>query len=75
MTGVTTTFADREPEVVEMLSKLSFTNKQMGSVLAWKEDNNASSEEAAVHFLTTYKDSWASWLNDGAKAKLAGLLK
>ncbi|MBT3931113.1 MAG: glycine/betaine ABC transporter substrate-binding protein, partial [Rhodospirillaceae bacterium] len=65
----------REPEVIEMLSKLSFTNQQMGAVLAWKEDNNASSEEAAVHFLTTYKDSWGSWLNGDAKSKLAGLLK
>ena len=75
VTGVTTDFASREPEVIEMLSKLSFTNQQMGAVLAWKEDNNASSEEAAVHFLTTYKDSWGSWLNGDAKSKLAGLLK
>jgi glycine betaine/proline transport system substrate-binding protein len=75
VTGVTTTFADREPEVVEMLSKLSFTNQQMGAVLAWKEDNNASSEEAAVHFLTTYNDVWGGWLNADAKSKLARLLK
>lgn len=75
VTGVTTDFAEREPEVVEMLSKLSFTNQQMGAVLAWKEDNNASIEETTVHFLTTYKDVWADWLNDDAKSKLAGLLK
>jgi len=75
VTGVTTSFAAREPEVVDMLSKLSFTNQQMGAVLAWKEDNNASVEEAAVYFLTTYKDAWGSWLNEEAKAKLAGLLK
>ena len=58
-----------------MLSKLSFTNQQMGAVLAWKEDNNASSEEAAVHFLTTYNDVWGGWLNADAKSKLARLLK
>ena len=75
VTGVTTDFAAREPEVVEMLSKLSFTNQQMGEVLAWKEANNASNEEATVHFLTTYKDVWADWLNADAKANLAGLLK
>lgn len=75
VTGVTTDFAEREPEVIEMLSKLSFTNQQMGSVLAWKEDNNASIEETTVHFLTTYKDVWGDWLNDDAKTKLAGLLK
>jgi len=47
----------------------------MGEVLAWRLENNASNEEAAVHFLTTYKDVWADWLSDDAKAKLAPLLK
>ncbi|MBS29089.1 MAG: glycine/betaine ABC transporter substrate-binding protein [Alphaproteobacteria bacterium] len=75
VTGVTTDFAAREPEVVAMLSKLSFTNQQMGAVLAWKEDKNASIEETTVHFLTTYKDVWGNWLNDEARTKLAGLLK
>lgn len=75
ITGVTTIFADREPEIVEMMSKLSFTSEQMGAILAWKEANNASAEEAAVRFLTSYKDVWSAWLNDAAKAKLAGLLK
>jgi glycine betaine/proline transport system substrate-binding protein len=75
ITGVTTTFAKREPEIVELMSKISFTNKQMGKILDWKEANNASAEEAAVRFLTAYKKVWSTWLNDAAKAKLAGLLK
>lgn len=75
LTGVTTTFAEREPEVVKMLANLSFTNKQMGTVLAWKQANNASVEETAVRFLTEYKDVWSTWINDDAKGKLAGLLK
>jgi glycine betaine/proline transport system substrate-binding protein len=75
VTGITSDFAKREPKVVAMLSKLSFTNQQMGAVLAWKDDNNASNEEAVVHFLTNYKNVWANWLDDGAKVKLAKLLK
>lgn len=75
VTGVTAAFAKREPQVVAMLSKLSFTNKQMGAVLAWKEAKNASSEEAAVHFLTTYKKDWGDWLSDDARKKLSRLLK
>ena len=74
-TVVTTSFAKKNPAIVEMMSKVSFTNKQMGSVLAWKEDNKASAEEAAVHFLTKYKDVWANWINEDAKKKLAALLK
>ena len=52
---------------------MSFTNAQMGEVLAWRLDNNASYDEAAVYFLTTYKDVWADWLNDDAKDKLAAV--
>jgi glycine betaine/proline transport system substrate-binding protein len=74
-TVVTTAFAKREPAVAEMLKKLSFTNAQMGKVLAWKKDKKASSDDAAAHFLGNYKDVWGAWLDDGAKKKLAALLK
>ena len=47
----------------------------MGAVLAWKKDNKASSEGAAVHFLTTYKAKWSKWINADAKKKLAAILK
>jgi glycine betaine/proline transport system substrate-binding protein len=47
----------------------------MGEVLAWRLDNNASNEEAAVYFLSTFKDVWAEWLDDEAKANLSALLK
>ena len=75
VTGVTTKFAEREPEIVKMLSKLSFTNQQMGEILAWKKDKNASSQEATAYFLKNYKKVWARWVNDEARGKLAGLLK
>ena len=68
-------FVEREPEVAELLRNMSFTNAQMGEVLAWRLDNNASNEEAAVYFLSSYKDVWSDWLNDDAKGKLAALLK
>ena len=66
---------EREPEIAELLKNVAFTNAEMGAVLAWRLDNNASNEEAAVYFLSTYKDVWADWLSDEAKAKLAPLLK
>lgn len=75
VTAISDTFAAREPEIVELMRNVSFTNAQMGDVLAWRLDNNASNEEAAVYFLTNYKDVWGDWLNDAAKAKLAALLK
>jgi glycine betaine/proline transport system substrate-binding protein len=56
------------------MSNVAFTNAQMGDVLAWQEDNTASAEEAAVYFLTTYKDVWADWLSEDAPENLAPLL-
>ncbi|MCY4336145.1 MAG: ABC transporter substrate-binding protein [Litoreibacter sp.] len=75
VTAVTTDFSEREPEIADMLKKMSFTNAQMGDVLAWQENNNASYDEAAVYFLTTYKDAWSGWLNDEARGKLSALLQ
>ena len=74
-TVVTTTFADDNPDVAELMSNLSFTNAQMGEVLAWQEENNASADEAAVYFLTNYSDVWQNWVNDGAREKLAALIQ
>jgi glycine betaine/proline transport system substrate-binding protein len=56
------------------MKNVAFTNAQMGDVLAWRLDNNASYEEAAVYFLTTYKDVWGDWLSADAKGKLAAIL-
>ena len=47
----------------------------MNEILAWQEAEGASYEEAAVYFLTNYKDVWGAWLNDDARTKLAALLK
>ena len=75
VTAASQVFVDREPAIAELMTNLSFTNAQMGEVLAWRLDNNASYDEAAVHFLTTNKDVWGAWLNDEAKGKLASLIK
>ena len=75
VTAVTPSFVDREPDVAAMLENMTFTNQQMGEVLAWQDDNNASYEEAAVYFLTTYKDVWAGWLNDEARDNLSAILQ
>jgi len=75
LTVVTDSFSENNPEVTDMLAKMQFTNDQMNGVLAWQEENNASPDEAAVYFLTTYKDVWSNWLNDGAREKLAALIQ
>ncbi|MBW7471342.1 ABC transporter substrate-binding protein [Marinobacter sp. M216] len=74
LTSVTTAFRDQEPEVAEMLSEMTFETDVMSQVLAWKSDNNASAEEAAVYFLSNNSNTWKDWLNDSAREKLAAIL-
>ena len=74
LTAVTTSFQEREPEVAEMLGKMTFKTETMSQVLAWKSENNASAEEAAVYFLSNNTDTWKDWLNDSARERLAAIL-
>ncbi|MBU2953266.1 ABC transporter substrate-binding protein [Marinobacter sp. F3R08] len=74
LTSVTTDFREREPEVADMLSKMTFETDTMSQVLAWKSENNASAEEAAVYFLSNNTETWKEWLNDSAQKKLASIL-
>lgn len=74
-TVVSETFAEENPSVTDLMRNLSFTNQQMGAVLAWKEENNASADEAAVYFLTGNTDVWSKWLSDDARKNLSALLK
>lgn len=75
VTAVAPSLLEREPEIVEFLKNMSFTNAQMGEVLAWQDANGASYEEAAVYFLQNFGDVWGNWLNDDARSKLSALLK
>lgn len=68
-------FMAENAAVSDLMTNLSFTNAQMGETLAWVEDNNASYDEGAVHFLTAYKDVWGACLNDAARDKLSALLQ
>ena len=56
------------------MSNVSFTNPQLNDLLAWKKDNNASAEEAAVKFIQENSGIWGGWVNDAAKTKLAALI-
>jgi glycine betaine/proline transport system substrate-binding protein len=75
LTIVTQDFMDSHPDVSEMMGKVTFKTEVMSQLLAWKEENNASNQEAAVYFLKNNPDAWSSWINDSAREKLAALLQ
>jgi glycine betaine/proline transport system substrate-binding protein len=74
LNAVTADFANREPEAFKFIQNMSFPNDVMSKMLAWKEANNASADEAAAWFLTNYTDMVMSWVNAEAKVKLEALL-
>lgn len=75
LTGVTTDFAARQPDIMALMENVSFSNDVMGKLLAWQEDNNTSADETAVYFLSNYADTWGSWISEDAKGKLGALLQ
>lgn len=75
VTGVTKEFAEENPQITELMSRISFTNAMMGALLAWQETNSASADEVAVYFLSNHSDIWSQWISDSAKQKLSALIK
>ncbi|SHJ27742.1 ABC transporter substrate-binding protein [Wenxinia saemankumensis] len=74
-TAVTTDFAEAHPELVDFLSNMTFQTDTMNSILSWMEENAASGEEGAVHFLTTYQDEWRGWISGEARENLSAMLQ
>ncbi|MGF1503355.1 MAG: ABC transporter substrate-binding protein [Paracoccaceae bacterium] len=75
LTTVTAEFVEEHPDIAKFLGKMTFETATMSSVLAWKDENNATPQEAAVYFLTTHQDTWKTWLNDDAATRLASVLQ
>jgi len=74
LTSVTADFAKSHPEVTDFFAKMAFKTDTMSKLLAWQDDNKATPEQAAVHFITENPDVWSQWLDDDARAKLAKLI-
>jgi glycine betaine/proline transport system substrate-binding protein len=75
VTTVTKDFMESHPDITKLMSNVTFKTATMSQILAWKEENNASNEEAAVYFLKNNPDEWSGWINASAKVKLSALLK
>jgi glycine betaine/proline transport system substrate-binding protein len=74
LTIVTKDFMETHPDIAALMGNVTFKTDTMSQLLAWKEDNNASNEEAAVYFLENNPDAWSGWINDSAREKLSALL-
>ncbi|MEO9654444.1 ABC transporter substrate-binding protein [Marinomonas sp.] len=69
-TVTTTDFQKRAPQAFEYLTKRSFANSDMNSLLAWMEENQADSQYAAENFMFNYESVWSAWVSEDVKAKI-----
>jgi len=73
-TIITESFASRAPQATEYLNKRSFTNKEMNSLLAWMEENQADGESAMEYILTKHPEIWRKWLTPEIADKVINAL-
>lgn len=60
--AVATTMKERAPDVADFLGKMQVPNAEISTVLAWADDNGATTEETAIHFLKNYEAIWTQWV-------------
>lgn len=69
-TATTEPFRRANPEAFAYLAKRSWSNRTVNELMAWANDNRASAEDAALHFLRTNEALWSQWLTPEAAKKL-----
>lgn len=73
-TVVTKAFADKNPVAMNYLGKRVWKNETVNKLLAWKDGEQATNEDAAYHFLEAYPDIWKAWLAPQIAEKVAAAL-
>ncbi|WP_211365792.1 glycine betaine ABC transporter substrate-binding protein [Litorivicinus lipolyticus] len=65
----TTDFSTEHPELATYLKKRVLKDAEIGQILSWKADNQATGEDTAMEFLAT-SDAWKSWVPADVAAKV-----
>lgn len=74
-TIVSTGFSESAPPaVMDYLAKRSWTNATVNGVMAWMNDNQATGEQGARHFLQENEDLWLDWVDADTAAKVKAAL-
>ncbi|GKX34775.1 MAG: ABC transporter substrate-binding protein [Rhizobiaceae bacterium MnEN-MB40S] len=73
-TVVTKKMRDASPRAFDYLSRRSWHNSTINRLLAWMEENDATPEQAARHFLEEDDEIWMRWVTLDAANKIGGAL-
>ncbi len=74
LTAVHSDLPGRAPELVHLLQQWDFDIPEYQGLLRWMDDNNATEEEAALHWLRTKGDTWKYWVTEQAYASAQAAL-
>jgi glycine betaine/proline transport system substrate-binding protein len=69
-TVVTDRFMQEAGIGMDYISKRALPNSTINALLAWKDDNQATGEDAAMHFIENYTE-WHDWVDFGARLKVS----
>lgn len=72
--AATTALRDKAPPVAEFLAKMQVPNAEISEVLAWGDENKASTEELSKYFLKNYEAIWTKWVPADVAAKVKASL-
>jgi glycine betaine/proline transport system substrate-binding protein len=73
-TVVTDRFKKTAGPAYGYLSKRGWGNATVNGLLAWMQDNQATGEDGAKHFLKTQPDVWTKWVSPEVAAKVKAAL-
>lgn len=62
LTVTTTRFAEAAPQAFAFVSNVSWSNRVVNALLAWKERQQATAAETAAYFIDNFKDVWTEWV-------------
>ena len=73
--ATTKAFAEKHPDELAFIGKVSISNDVMNEVLAWGKDNQAEGNEMAGYFMKKHGKMWTSWLPAEVAKKVQAKLK
>jgi len=62
--GVNGEFAERNPEVVEFLKKVTIGTDPLNKTSAYMTAEETTADDAAMWYFENYEDTWKTWLTD-----------
>jgi len=71
---VNSSLLKRAPEVVDFLKKYETTQQICNKFLAYMQDTNAGTDEAAIWFLKNFESLWTGWVPSNVAAKVKAAL-